>query len=512
MPMVTARTSRFSNRIMFTVSRISCSVMKTTGRLLRRRRASLDAMHELENVLVLDVDLQAHALAGLLEGVLEVGHGGLGLVERYEHDHREHAVGHRLTDVVDVGVLLGDCDRHLGQQAVAVGAERGDDDRGAHGAIPQVRVGGDRRIVYWTVIPMPSAPGSDNAAPPPSGRFARLDRDVSRRAAIGWPHPRWFTLPLGALSLTANYGILWYVVAGLPWLFGEPRPLAKTLYIAVPVTAVEALGFVIKCLVARPRPPIADPSQPKQIPLPFSKAFHPRTRAWPWSARSRQGRCTRRRFRRWPCWLWCCVSAASTWACTTSVTWSGGWRSDCSSAPAGSCSSRRRSEMPALPSRGGLLAVVVAAALVLAIGLAAAGAFAGCDQPVKKIGRPSAAVSSSAHGAVAYVTAKTFAKSVHPRVADTWGDIRAREFITGAFQQYGYFSLTQEFISGSGAARLHSANIIAVKEGESARRLIVGAHYDSAPKSEGYADNATGIGLLLETAARVKPRVTPYTI
>jgi len=149
---------------------------------------------------------------------------------------------------------------------------------------------------------------------------------------------------------------------------------------------------------------------------------------------------------------------------------------------------------------------------VLAIGLAAAGAFAGCDQPVKKAGRPSVAVSSSAHGAVAHVTAKTFARRVHPRVADTWGDIRAREFITGTFQQYGYFPLTQEFISGSGPARLHSANIIAVKEGESAKRLIVGAHYDSAPVGEGYADNATGIGLLLEAAARVKPKVTPYTI
>lgn len=168
--------------------------------------------------------------------------------------------------------------------------------------------------------------------------------------------------------------------------------------------------------------------------------------------------------------------------------------------------------MSALPSRGGLLAVVVAAALVLAIGLAAAGAFAGCDQPLKKAGRPSAAVSTSAHGAVAYVTAKTFAKSVHPRVADTWGDIRARQFVTGAFQQYGYFPLTQEFISGSGGARLHSANIIALKEGESAKCLIVGAHYDSAPKGQGYADNATGIGLVLEAAARVKPRVTPYTL
>jgi hypothetical protein len=168
--------------------------------------------------------------------------------------------------------------------------------------------------------------------------------------------------------------------------------------------------------------------------------------------------------------------------------------------------------MSALPSRGGLLAIAVAAALVLAIGLAAAGAFAGCDQPVTKTGRPSAAVSSSAHGAVAYVTAKTLAQSVHPRVTDTWGDIRAREFITGAFQQYGYFPLTQEFISGAGAKRVHSANIIAVKEGASAKRLIVGAHYDSAPIGQGYVDNATGIGLLLEVAARVKPQVTPYTI
>jgi undecaprenyl-diphosphatase len=121
---------------------------------------------------------------------------------------------------------------------------------------------------------MPSAPGSTNAAPtPPPGRLDRLDRDLSRRAAIGWPHPRWFTLPLGGLSLTANYGILWYVFAVLPWLLGEPRPLAKALFVAVPVTLVEASGFAIKHFVARPRPPIADPSQPRQIPLPLSKSF-----------------------------------------------------------------------------------------------------------------------------------------------------------------------------------------------------------------------------------------------
>ena len=121
---------------------------------------------------------------------------------------------------------------------------------------------------------MPLAPGSTNATPTPSsGRLDRLDRSLSRRAAVAWPHPRWFTLPLGALSLTANYGILWYGLSALPWLTGQPRPLAKALFVAVPVTAVEATGFAIKRWVARPRPPIADPTQPRQIPLPLSKSF-----------------------------------------------------------------------------------------------------------------------------------------------------------------------------------------------------------------------------------------------
>ena len=80
-------------------------------------------------------------------------------------------------------------------------------------------------------------------------------------------------MPLGALSLTANYGILWYGLSALPWLTGQPRPLAKALFVAVPVTAVEATGFAIKRWVARPRPPIADPTQPRQIPLPLSKSF-----------------------------------------------------------------------------------------------------------------------------------------------------------------------------------------------------------------------------------------------
>jgi alkaline phosphatase isozyme conversion protein len=168
--------------------------------------------------------------------------------------------------------------------------------------------------------------------------------------------------------------------------------------------------------------------------------------------------------------------------------------------------------MTALRTRGGLLAIAVAAALVVAIGLTAAGAFGGCDQTAKKAGRPSAAVSSTAYGAVANVLAKTFATSVHPRAADTWGEIEAREFVLNGFQQYGYFPRTQEFLAHSPRGRVHSANIIVVKEGGSAKRLIVGAHYDSVPVGEGYSDNASGTALLLETAARIKSQDTPYTI
>lgn len=168
--------------------------------------------------------------------------------------------------------------------------------------------------------------------------------------------------------------------------------------------------------------------------------------------------------------------------------------------------------MSALSARGGQLAVVAAAALVLVIGFAAAGAFNGCSSSNAKVGRPSAAVSSSPHGGVAYATAKVLARSVGKRPADTWGEIRARELISGAFQQYGYFPRTDEFIASSGGPRIHSANVVALKEGDSGRRLIVGAHYDSVAVGEGYLDNATGVGLLLEVAGRIKNVPTPYTI
>lgn len=120
---------------------------------------------------------------------------------------------------------------------------------------------------------MLAAPGSTDPTPPSPGRLDRLDRDVSRRVATGWPHPRWFTVPLGGLSLSANYGVLWYAIALLPLLLGDPRPWARLLYVAVPVTLAESAGYGVKRLVGRLRPPVADPTQARQIPLPISPSF-----------------------------------------------------------------------------------------------------------------------------------------------------------------------------------------------------------------------------------------------
>jgi len=165
-----------------------------------------------------------------------------------------------------------------------------------------------------------------------------------------------------------------------------------------------------------------------------------------------------------------------------------------------------------LRTRGGRLAIVVGAALVLLIGMAAAGIFGSRGTSAVRSVRPSRAAGATRHGALALVMAQTFARSAHPRPADSWGEIGARTFVDGVFQQYGYTPRAQEFIVDAAGRRVHSANIIAVKQGASARQLVIGAHYDSAAVGEGYLDNATGIGLLLELAARLKTRPTPYTL
>jgi hypothetical protein len=149
------------------------------------------------------------------------------------------------------------------------------------------------------------------------------------------------------------------------------------------------------------------------------------------------------------------------------------------------------------------------AVLVLAGLTAAAIWLAACGAPVYEE-RASQDIESSDPGQVAAAETRQFAQTVGPRATGTWADIAAREYVTLALQQFGYVTRHQEFLLEEGGAS--SANIIVVKEGAEAETLVVGAHYDSAPASPGAADNASGIGLLLELAGRLREAETRQTL
>ena len=150
------------------------------------------------------------------------------------------------------------------------------------------------------------------------------------------------------------------------------------------------------------------------------------------------------------------------------------------------------------------LLVVVLAALVVAPAV-------GCGQTAQAV-LPSRDAGATDPGSLALATMQQIAKTVGPRPADSWGEIRAREFIQHDLERWGYRPTTQEFIAGKGAGRVHSANVIAVKEGTSPETLVVGAHYDTVKGSRGVCDNASGVGVLLEMAGRLAGVDTPYTV
>ena len=149
--------------------------------------------------------------------------------------------------------------------------------------------------------------------------------------------------------------------------------------------------------------------------------------------------------------------------------------------------------------------------VLLALGPLVALGAGGCGQPSYD-SRASQDVAASAHGLLATTEAVQFARHAGPRPTGSWGDIEARAFVTLALGQLGYSPRAQEFLVGDPADRLLSANIIATKEGSSGTTLVVGAHYDTLPASPGATDNATGIGLLLEVAGRLREIETPHTI
>lgn len=116
-------------------------------------------------------------------------------------------------------------------------------------------------------------------------------------------------------------------------------------------------------------------------------------------------------------------------------------------------------------------------------------------------------------GSLAYQHLLALSNDIGPRVAGTPAEKQAATYIATALTQIGYTPTTQPFTFTGRDGNTHpSANIIALKEGQSPRELIVGAHYDSVAIGRGADDNASGVAIMLEAAERLYAIDTPYTI
>ena len=101
-------------------------------------------------------------------------------------------------------------------------------------------------------------------------------------------------------------------------------------------------------------------------------------------------------------------------------------------------------------------------------------------------------------GAEAYRIAKFLSEGIGPRVAGTDGEQAAAHVISDTFRGMSYHTMLQPFKTPSGD---ESSNVIACRmESLPDRYVVVGAHYDSVAAAGGSNDNASGVGVLIETA------------
>ena len=89
------------------------------------RATDSDAVHDVEDVFMLGLDLNIDFLALLLERFLEFGQLDLALADLGDHDHVEEPIHDVLVDVQDVDVVLGQDLADHGDDAHAIFADDG---------------------------------------------------------------------------------------------------------------------------------------------------------------------------------------------------------------------------------------------------------------------------------------------------------------------------------------------------------------------------------------------------
>jgi alkaline phosphatase isozyme conversion protein len=133
-------------------------------------------------------------------------------------------------------------------------------------------------------------------------------------------------------------------------------------------------------------------------------------------------------------------------------------------------------------------------------------------QSAPQITRTPVSPEKTAPGEIALSHVKAIANEVGPRPTGTEAESQTAQYILNTLKELGYGPETQPFTAVTKSGVIHSANMMAVKPGQSPQEIIVGAHYDSVPVGTGADDNSSGVGVLLEVAERVKDLPTPYTI
>jgi alkaline phosphatase isozyme conversion protein len=134
------------------------------------------------------------------------------------------------------------------------------------------------------------------------------------------------------------------------------------------------------------------------------------------------------------------------------------------------------------------------------------------DTPVLQTTRTPVPLEGSVPGQIALSHVAFMADEIGPRPTGSEIESQTAQYIVTTFQDLGYTAETQPFTAIGKNGIVNSANVIAVKQGLSPQEIIVGAHYDSVRVGTGADDNASGVGVLLEVAERIKDIPTPYTI
>ncbi|WP_110114016.1 M20/M25/M40 family metallo-hydrolase [Bacillus sp. CGMCC 1.16541] len=115
-------------------------------------------------------------------------------------------------------------------------------------------------------------------------------------------------------------------------------------------------------------------------------------------------------------------------------------------------------------------------------------------------------------GQVAYKHMAYISETIGTRVMGTEKEKETSEYIQRKLRKLGYDTEVQPFTFTRKGTSISSENVIATKKGKSKKELIVGAHYDSVATAKGADDNASSVGVILETAKALQKKKTPYTI